>query len=132
MTHVVSENCIKCKLHRLCGRVPRGLLPRRPEHARHRPDECIDCAVCIPECPANAIFAEEDLPADQIAFIKINADLAFADGWKSITKRKPALPDADEWNGKPGKIADLIKYPCWRCRAAAPPGLPQRGNGAAV
>jgi ferredoxin len=71
------------------------------------PDECIDCAVCIPECPANAIFAEEDLPADQLAFIKINADLT--PHFKSITKRKAALPDADEWNGKPGKVAHLEK-----------------------
>ncbi len=54
------------------------------------PDECIDCAVCIPECPVNAIYAEEDLPANQIAFIKLNAELALADGWKSITKRQAA------------------------------------------
>ena len=73
------------------------------------PDECIDCAVCIPECPANAIFAEEDTPADQIAFIKLNAELAFADGWKSITKRKAALEGADDFNGVPGKINDLIR-----------------------
>jgi len=71
------------------------------------PDECIDCAVCIPECPANAIYAEEDLPADQQAFIKLNAELA--PQWKSITKRKASLPDADEWNGKPGKIAELVR-----------------------
>jgi ferredoxin len=63
----------------------------------------------FPSARANAIYAEQDLPADQIAFIKLNAELAFADGWKSITKRKPALPDADEWNGKPGKINDLVK-----------------------
>ena len=73
------------------------------------PDECIDCAVCVPECPVNVIFAEEDLPSDQLAFIKLNAELALADGWKSITKRKASLPDADEWNGKPGKVALLEK-----------------------
>ena len=73
------------------------------------PDECIDCAVCIPECPANAIFAEEDLPADQLAFIEINAELARAAGWKTITRRKDSMPDADEWNGKPGKIDELIR-----------------------
>jgi ferredoxin len=73
------------------------------------PDECIDCAVCIPECPVNAIFAEEDVPADQIAFVKINAELAQAPGWKSITKRKPALDDAEEWKDKPGKLPELIR-----------------------
>jgi len=65
--------------------------------------------VCIPECPVNAIYAEEDLPANQIAFIKINAELAQADGWKSITKRKPALPDAEEWKDKTDKIGELVR-----------------------
>ena len=54
---------------------------------------------------ANAIFAEEDLPSDQLAFIKINAELT--PKFKSITKRKAALPDADDWNGKPGKLDQL-------------------------
>ena len=49
------------------------------------------------------------LPADQLAFIKLNAELALADGWKSITKRKDPLPDADEWKDKPGKLAELVK-----------------------
>jgi ferredoxin len=62
-----------------------------------------------PECPVNAIYAEEDVPADQVNFIKINVDLARAPGWKSITKRKPALPDADEWKDKSGKLSELVK-----------------------
>jgi len=73
------------------------------------PDECIDCAVCIPECPVNAIYAEEDVPADQVAFIKINMELSRAEGWKSITKRKDALPDAEEWKDKTGKLSELIR-----------------------
>jgi ferredoxin len=71
------------------------------------PDECIDCAVCIPECPVNAIFAEEDTPADQINFIKINAELS--PKWPSITKRKMAPVDADEWKDKPNKLSELIR-----------------------
>ena len=63
----------------------------------------------MPECPANAIFAEEDLPPTELAFIKINADLTNAPGWKPITKRKTALEGADEWNGQPGKIKDIIR-----------------------
>jgi len=59
------------------------------------PDECIDCAVCIPECPVNAIYAEEDVPQDQLEWIPINAELAKQ--WPAITRMKPALPDADEW-----------------------------------
>jgi ferredoxin len=59
------------------------------------PDECIDCAVCVPECPVNAIYAEEDVPASQQDFIAINAELA--PKWKTITKTKAGLPDADDW-----------------------------------
>ena len=73
------------------------------------PDECIDCAVCIPECPVNAIYAEEDVPADQVAFIQLNADLAKLAGWKSITKRKAPLPDADDWKDKAGKLSELVR-----------------------
>ena len=73
------------------------------------PDECIDCAVCMPGCPVNAIYAEEDLPADQLHFTKLNAELTNAPGWKSITKRKDALPDAEEWKDKTEKLSKLVR-----------------------
>ena len=73
------------------------------------PDECIDCAVCIPECPVNAIYAEEDVPADQLQFIKLNLELTQSAGWKHITKRKPALPDADEWKDVTNKLSELVR-----------------------
>jgi ferredoxin len=63
--------------------------------------------VCIPECPVNAILPEEDVPGDQVAFIKLNADLA--KGWPSITKRKAALPDADDWKDRKNKLSELIR-----------------------
>ena len=59
----------------------------------------------MPECPADAIFAEEDVPGDQQAFIALNAELARQ--WPTITKRKPALPDADANKGVAGKLARL-------------------------
>jgi ferredoxin len=71
------------------------------------PDECIDCAVCVPECPVNAIYAEDDVPGDQQAFIKMNLDLAR--GWPSITKSKAGLPDADEWKDVTAKLDQLVK-----------------------
>lgn len=69
------------------------------------PTECIDCTLCEPECPAHAIFAEDELPAGQEQFAEINAELAKV--WPSVTTVSPALPEADEWNGKPGKLALL-------------------------
>ena len=63
--------------------------------------------MCIPECPVNAILPEEDVPADQLAFIKLNAELARK--WPSITKRKGALADADDWKDRKGKLGELIR-----------------------
>jgi ferredoxin len=65
--------------------------------------------VCIPECPVNAIYAEEDVPKDQQHMTALNAELAKLPKWKSITKRKAPLPDADEWKDKVGKLPQLIR-----------------------
>ncbi|CAN5810477.1 ferredoxin family protein [soil metagenome] len=109
MTHVVSESCIRCKYTDCVDVCPVDCFREGPNMLVIDPDECIDCAVCIPECPVNAIYAEEDLPADQLAFIKLNAELALADGWKSITKRKTPPADADEWKDKTDKIGELVR-----------------------
>ena len=68
------------------------------------PDACIDCGVCVPECPAEAIFAEDDVPSEQHGFIELNAELAKA--WKPIVARKAAPADADEWN----HALDKLRY----------------------
>ena len=65
------------------------------------PDECIDCAACVPECPADAIFADDELPADQRDFTALNAELS--KNWPVIFRKKAALPDAETWNGKGDK-----------------------------
>jgi ferredoxin len=70
------------------------------------PDECIDCALCEPECPADAIFAEDEIPEDQLDFLEINAECAKE--WPNITEMKEAYPDAESWDGKPGK-RDLLE-----------------------
>ena len=105
MTHVVTENCIKCK-HTDCVDVcPVDCFREGPTFLVIEPDECIDCAVCIPECPVNAIYAEEDVPEDQRAFIALNVELAR--GWPTITEKKDALPDAEQWKDVPGKLEHL-------------------------
>ncbi len=109
MTHVVSESCIKCKYTDCVDVCPVDCFVEGPNMLVIDPDECIDCAVCIPECPVNAIYAEEDLPADQLDFIKINAELAVADGWKTLSKRKAALPEAEEWKDVLDKRDKLVR-----------------------
>jgi ferredoxin len=78
-----------------------------PNFLAINPDECIDCTLCVAECPAEAIFSEDDVPADQQHFIALNARLATV--WPTITARKEPLPNADEMNGKPGKTELLVE-----------------------
>jgi ferredoxin len=105
MTHVVTESCIKCKYTDCVDVCPVDCFREGPNMLVIDPDECIDCAVCIPECPVNAIYAEEDVPDGQKHFTDLNAELAR--GWKSITKTKTPLPDAEEWRDKTGKLEFL-------------------------
>jgi ferredoxin len=95
MTHVVVESCIKCRYTDCVDVCPVDCFREGPNFLTIEPDECIDCAVCIPECPVNAIYAEEDVPEDQRDFIPLNAELSRQ--WPAITRMKPHAPDADEW-----------------------------------
>lgn len=105
MTFVVTDNCIKCKYTDCVEVCPVDCFYEGPNFLVIDPDECIDCALCEPECPAEAIFSEDELPAGQEQFIEINADLAAK--WENITEKKDPLPDAEEWDGKPDKLQYL-------------------------
>jgi ferredoxin len=59
------------------------------------PDECIDCTLCVAECPVEAIFAEDDVPDDQRDFIALNSELAKT--WPVIIEKIDAPSDADDW-----------------------------------
>lgn len=105
MTFVVTESCIRCK-HTDCVDVcPTDAFREGPNFLVIDPDECIDCTLCVPECPVEAIFAEEDVPPDQRAFTALNAELGKV--WKPITEMKPSLPDADEWAQVRNKLDQL-------------------------
>ena len=106
MTHVVTEACIRCKYTDCVDVCPVDCFREGPNFLTIDPDECIDCAVCIPECPVNAIYAEEDVPADQMHMIKLNVELVRS-GWPSITKRKAPMADADDWKDKTDKLSEL-------------------------
>ena len=107
MTHVVTESCIRCKYTDCVDVCPVDCFREGPNMLVIDPDECIDCAVCIPECPVNAIKAEEDLDPTERKFIALNLELAR--DWPSITRTKPSLPDADEWKDVPDKLAQLAR-----------------------
>jgi ferredoxin len=105
MTFVVTENCIKCKYMDCVEVCPVDCFHEGPNFLAIDPDECIDCTLCEPECPAEAIFSEEELPAGQEQFKKLNAELAKQ--WPVITEKKEAPADAKEWDGKPDKLKVL-------------------------
>ncbi|MBY4896366.1 ferredoxin FdxA [Cupriavidus sp. AU9028] len=105
MTHVVTESCIRCRYTDCVDVCPVDCFREGPNFLAIDPDECIDCAVCVAECPVNAIYAEEDVPADQLEFIDLNAELARS--WPSITKTKTPLPEAEEFKDVTGKLQYL-------------------------
>lgn len=106
MTFVVVENCIKCKYTDCVEVCPVDCFHEGPNFLVIDPEECIDCTLCEPECPAQAIYPEDDLPADQAEFLELNAELSRE--WPVITERQDPLPDAEDWDGKPNK-RDLLE-----------------------
>lgn len=105
MTFVVTENCIKCKYTDCVEVCPVDCFYEGPNFLVIDPDECIDCSLCEPECPVEAIVSEDDLPDDQQHFIELNKELA--EIWPVITEQKPAPADAEKWNGKKDKLQYL-------------------------
>ena len=104
MTFVVTESCIKCK-HTDCVEVcPVDCFYEGPNFLVIHPDECIDCALCEPECPVDAIYAEEEVPEDQQVFLELNAELA--EVWPNISEMKDSPPDAEEW----AEVKDKLQY----------------------
>lgn len=105
MTYVVVENCIKCKLTDCVDVCPVDCFHEGPNFLVIDPEECIDCTLCEPECPVEAIFAEDDLPPDQASFLQLNAELS--EIWPVINVSKDPPADSAEWDGVEGKLKYL-------------------------
>mgnify|MGYP006434099095 CR=1 FL=1 len=102
MTYVVVENCIKCKYTDCVEVCPVDCFHEGPNFLVIDPEECIDCTLCEPECPVQAIYPEDDLPADEQEFLELNAELSRE--WPVISERKDPPPDAEEWEDVPEKL----------------------------
>ncbi len=102
MTFVVIENCIKCKYTDCVEVCPVDCFHEGPNFLAIDPEECIDCTLCEPECPVEAIYPEDDVPEDQKHFVELNAELCRE--WPVITEMKPAPADAKEWEDVPDKL----------------------------
>ncbi|MEI6559545.1 MAG: ferredoxin FdxA [Rhodospirillaceae bacterium] len=99
MAYVVGENCIKCKYTDCVEVCPVDCFYEGENMLVINPDECIDCGVCEPECPAEAICSDTDA---QPKFTEINRD--YSTRWPNISKKKDAPADADAFKDLPGKL----------------------------
>jgi ferredoxin len=122
MTHVVTDNCINCKYTDCVEVCPVDCFHEGPNFLVIGADECIDCTLCVAECPVNAIFPEMDVPAGQEGFLAINAELARE--WPVIASKVPALEGADLWDGMPDKLSLLDRGAGHVHEAAAPAPAP--------
>lgn len=104
MAFVVTQSCIRCKFTDCVEVCPVDCFREGPNMLVIDPEECIDCALCEPECPVNAIYAQDDVPPDQQEFIDLNARLSKS--WKTITHKQDEMPDAKEWE----EVKDKRQY----------------------
>jgi ferredoxin len=107
MTFIVTEQCIRCKYTDCVEVCPVDCFYEGPNFLVINPDECIDCALCEPECPVNAIYSEDDLPEKYQNYIQLNKELA--DKWPNINRRIDPPKDADEWKDVDDKLKFLEK-----------------------
>lgn len=109
MTFVVTEKCIRCKYTDCVEVCPVDCFYEGPNFLVINPDECIDCALCEPECPINAIYSEDDLPEAYKEYLPINRD--YAAKWPNITATKAPLEDAEAWKDVEHKKQYLQDWP---------------------
>lgn len=105
MTYVVTDSCIKCKYTDCVEVCPVNCFKEGPNFLVIDPEGCIDCNLCQPKCPADAIFPHEDVPEYMKHFIELNEVLAKK--WPVISKKIPPPPDADEWLDIKNKLNSL-------------------------
>ncbi|MCH9662097.1 MAG: ferredoxin family protein [Gammaproteobacteria bacterium] len=105
MAFVVTESCIKCKYTDCVEVCPVDCFHEGPNMLVINPEECIDCSLCVPECPVDAIVAEDDLSGDQKEFAGLNEK--YASLWPVIAEKKDAPADADQWKDRSSKLEHL-------------------------
>ncbi|MES2997764.1 MAG: ferredoxin FdxA [Pseudomonadota bacterium] len=105
MTFLVTEKCIRCKYTDCVEVCPVDCFYEGPNMLVIHPEECIDCGLCVPECPVDAIYAEDDLPEKYKNFLALNEKLSKK--WPNIVRRKDPPVDVDEWKGREDKLEYL-------------------------
>ncbi len=104
MTFVVTQSCIKCKLTDCVEVCPVDCFHEGANMLVIDPEECIDCDLCVPECPVDAIYSEDDIPEGQEQFLELNAELS--KGWPVLTEAKDPPGDWEDWRD----VKDKLQY----------------------
>ena len=104
MTYIVNENCIKCKLTDCVEVCPVDCFYEGENMLVIHPDECIDCGVCEPECPVDAIQPDTESGIEK--WLELNRD--YSEKWPNITMKKDPLPDHEEYEGKENKFEQFF------------------------
>jgi ferredoxin len=107
MTHLVTQACIRCKYTDCVAVCPVECFHEGPNFLVINPAVCIDCGVCIPECPVEAIVEEKDLSPEHHEYLALNVQLSAT--WPLITQSKQPLDDADTWADHTDKRAYLLE-----------------------
>lgn len=107
MTYVVTDKCIRCKYTDCVEVCPVDCFHEGPNMLVIDPDGCIDCGLCVPECPVEAILCAEEVPADRRDFIALNAELSRV--WPVLADSKPPTADAERWAEVRDKRAELVR-----------------------
>ena len=107
LTYVVDDNCIRCKIMDCVEVCPVDCFYEGENMLVIHPDECIDCGVCVPECPVDAIKPDTEPGLEK--WLRLNAE--YTKVWPNITLKKPPPPDFKEWEGKPDKFQFFSSNP---------------------
>lgn len=107
MTYIVTEACINCKYTDCVEVCPVDCFYEGENTLVINPNECIDCGVCEPECPAEAILPDTEDGLEEM--LEINTK--YSEEWPNITVKKDPMPEADDWAGKEGKMEHFSANP---------------------
>jgi ferredoxin len=116
VTYIVNESCIRCKYTDCVEVCPVDCFYEGENMLVIHPDECIDCGVCEPECPVDAIKPDTEPGLEK--WLEINAK--YSQIWPNITRKKPAPPDADDFVNAPEYLAPIPA----KATSSSPPGPP--------
>ena len=105
MAYVVAEPCINCKFTDCVDVCPVDCFYEGKNFLVIHPEDCIDCGACEPECPVEAIYEEDELPAKWEHYIEVNAE--YAEKWPNIDTKIDAMPGAEEWRSCEDKGGEL-------------------------